>query len=488
MGQKADVAARDSHAIQRRNAEESHPHKSQTQRFVDNRSLSTAQRILIDRQQSSESSTTNSFSGNSAQRVEDEEMLQGKFAVAQRNPEEDEEPVQGKFTTVQRSAMEEEELVQGKSASDSSASQIQAQLKPTSEPSENQTGLPDNLKAGIESLSGMDVSDVRVHRNSGKPAQLNAHAYAQGNDIHVGPGQEQHLPHEAWHVVQQRQGRVKPNLQMGGVNINDDNSLEKEADTKGGQAMSVGQRVVQRAADYLGVDRNGKGVQCKADGDVLYNGESVMVHDANPVMQMFLKKLFGNAKATMLTIEAVGHVVAGIALMIAGGATIATPLGVATFLAGACQAAIAISKCIRAYLMSKDAKKYAGWLGGLISFEALLWAGCTPAAFIAGGALAIGAGIVSAVGALTKLIRGILSGLGKLSSKVKGVLIVIEAICGLFGSAAGLIGKGFTVVAKGIANVAAGVVNLVKGVRGIVTRADKDQEVNENTSLLNNEN
>jgi hypothetical protein len=24
------------------------------------------------------------------------------------------------------------------------------------------------------------------------------------------PGQEQHLPHEAWHVVQQKQGRVKP--------------------------------------------------------------------------------------------------------------------------------------------------------------------------------------------------------------------------------------------------------------------------------------
>src|SRR5689334_17082968 len=29
----------------------------------------------------------------------------------------------------------------------------------------NRTGMPDQLKAGIESLSGMDLSDVRVHVN-----------------------------------------------------------------------------------------------------------------------------------------------------------------------------------------------------------------------------------------------------------------------------------------------------------------------------------
>jgi len=46
------------------------------------------------------------------------------------------------------------------------------------------------------------------------PAQLNALAYAQGSDIHVAPGQEKHLPHEAWHVVQQSKGRVKPTMQI----------------------------------------------------------------------------------------------------------------------------------------------------------------------------------------------------------------------------------------------------------------------------------
>jgi hypothetical protein len=103
---------------------------------------------------------------------------------------------------------------------------------------ENNTGLPDNLKSGMENLSGISLDDVTVYRNSDKPAQLNAHAYAQGTDIHLGSGQEKHLPHEAWHVVQQKQGRVKPTMQMKGkVNVNDDAGLEKEADVMGAKAQ-----------------------------------------------------------------------------------------------------------------------------------------------------------------------------------------------------------------------------------------------------------
>lgn len=105
---------------------------------------------------------------------------------------------------------------------------------------ENQTGLPDNLKTGIEQLSGYTMDDVKVHYNSSKPAQLNAHAYAQGTNIHVAPGQEKHVSHEAWHVVQQKQGRVKPTMQMkGGVNINDDKTLEREADMMGNKASKT---------------------------------------------------------------------------------------------------------------------------------------------------------------------------------------------------------------------------------------------------------
>ncbi|WP_298310700.1 DUF4157 domain-containing protein [uncultured Aquimarina sp.] len=102
----------------------------------------------------------------------------------------------------------------------------------------NNTGLPDNLKSGIENLSGYRMDDVKVHYNSSKPAQLQAHAYAQGTDIHLARGQEKHLPHEAWHVVQQKQGRVKPTKQLKSkVNINDDAGLEKEADLMGQKAV-----------------------------------------------------------------------------------------------------------------------------------------------------------------------------------------------------------------------------------------------------------
>ena len=105
---------------------------------------------------------------------------------------------------------------------------------------ENNTGLPDDLKSGIENLSGHSMDDVNVHRNSDKPQQVQAHAYAQGTDIHLGPGQEKHLPHEAWHVVQQKQGRVKPTMQMmKKVNINDDQVLEKEADVMGNRALNL---------------------------------------------------------------------------------------------------------------------------------------------------------------------------------------------------------------------------------------------------------
>ncbi|MEW7289085.1 eCIS core domain-containing protein [Aquimarina sp. 2304DJ70-9] len=108
----------------------------------------------------------------------------------------------------------------------------------------NNTGLPDNLKSGIENLSGYNMGDVKVHYNSSKPAQLQAHAYAQGTDIHLAPGQEKHLPHEAWHVVQQKQGRVQPTRQLKSkVNINDSIGLEKEADVMGACALKRGQQI-----------------------------------------------------------------------------------------------------------------------------------------------------------------------------------------------------------------------------------------------------
>src|SRR5262245_50888275 len=87
--------------------------------------------------------------------------MSANAAPLQRRPEED----------------EEESVLQGKVGAGAVA---QAQA----DSSANRTGMPDGLKAGIESLSGMDMSDVRVNFNSARPARIAALAYAQGNDIH----------------------------------------------------------------------------------------------------------------------------------------------------------------------------------------------------------------------------------------------------------------------------------------------------------------
>lgn len=117
------------------------------------------------------------------------------------------------------------------------ANSYSAQQQHPIQKKENKTGLSDNLKSGVENLSGYSMDDVKVHFNSDKPGQLQAHAYAMGTDIYLAPGQEKHLPHEAWHVVQQKQGRVQPTTQMKGFAVNGDKSLESEADIMGAKAL-----------------------------------------------------------------------------------------------------------------------------------------------------------------------------------------------------------------------------------------------------------
>ena len=144
---------------------------------------------------------------------------------------------------------------------------------------ENKTGLPDGLKSGMESLSGISLNDVKVHRNSDKPAQLQAHAFAQGTDIHLGAGQEKHLPHEAWHVVQQKQGRVEPTVQMKGqVAINDSKQLEQEADTMGAKAQNLG--ISTEATPEVGVAQR-KGVGTKVVQ--MIGGITNVAEDANSI-------------------------------------------------------------------------------------------------------------------------------------------------------------------------------------------------------------
>ncbi|QNU68897.1 DUF4157 domain-containing protein [Ruminiclostridium herbifermentans] len=130
-----------------------------------------------------------------------------------------------------------DEILQRKAKLGEEDSPVRETLEPVNKKINN-TGMPDRLMEGIEKLSGMDMSDVRVHYNSDKPAQVGALAYTQGRDIHVAAGQEKYLPHEAWHVVQQAQGRVQPTMQMQGIKVNDNPGLEYEADVMGAKAQN----------------------------------------------------------------------------------------------------------------------------------------------------------------------------------------------------------------------------------------------------------
>lgn len=178
--------------------------------------------------EAAESSTDDkTVSGNFQAKIssDDAEELTQQKAIQRKAPEEEEKLLQGKFSNqpIAQMKLDEEEKLPG-------------QAKAITQRVENKTGMPDNLKAGVEQLSGLDMSDVKVHYNSNKPASVQAHAYTQGTDIHVAPGQEQHLGHEAWHVVQQKQGRVQPTTEIAGMPVNDSHSLENEADILGAKA------------------------------------------------------------------------------------------------------------------------------------------------------------------------------------------------------------------------------------------------------------
>lgn len=253
--------------------------------FADNRPAGILQAIAEPAQRSEvEDEALQGKFGNPVQREEDEgDLLQGKFEQpVQRVGEEDDESLQGKFERPVQREEDDDELVQGKILqakievdkrynrmqskhgggkahgnrtsepksrrlrdAQSSKQKIRNRLV-TKEPykrmtpaqlkSENNTGLPDKLKAAIERLSGFSMDDVRVHYNSDKPSAVQALAYTQGKEIHVASGQERHLPHEAWHVAQQMAGRVKPTTEVGGLPVNDSIELEHEADVMGEKA------------------------------------------------------------------------------------------------------------------------------------------------------------------------------------------------------------------------------------------------------------
>jgi hypothetical protein len=134
-------------------------------------------------------------------------------------------------------------------------------------------GLPEGVKGQMESSFGTSFDDVKITANSNTAKRAGALAFAQGNDIHFAPGQynpgskggQELLGHELAHVVQQREGRVKPTAEAEGMPVNNDKGLEAEADAMGAKAaqMKVDRTAI---ADHASIDGNrAAAVQMKMD-------------------------------------------------------------------------------------------------------------------------------------------------------------------------------------------------------------------------------
>ena len=164
----------------------------------------------------------------------------------------------------QRARFEAQSIVQRKEGASTPAA-MKGESGESSESSESSgaTGLPPQLKSNVEAMSGFSLDSVRVHFGSSRPAQIHALAYTQGTQIHLGPGQDRHLAHEAWHVVQQAQGRVCAQRQMkSGVAVNEDRSLEHEADVMAERAerpspRPANLRPIERVASVAQMVRGG---------------------------------------------------------------------------------------------------------------------------------------------------------------------------------------------------------------------------------------
>jgi hypothetical protein len=170
---------------------------------------------------------------------EEEESMQMKANPAQlQGGEEEEEPLQGKMNPAQLME-EEEEMAQTKMAQGAEVSSSAGSAGSSAE-------MPANVQAKMEDTMGADFSGVNIHKDSDKATNVGALAYAQGNDVHFAPGQfkpestkgQELIGHELAHVVQQREGRVQSTMQKKGMNINNDPSLEREADQLGAKAAN----------------------------------------------------------------------------------------------------------------------------------------------------------------------------------------------------------------------------------------------------------
>ena len=129
----------------------------------------------------------------------------------------------------------------------------------------------------MEAALGGSFAAVRVHVSS-YAAAIGARAFTRGTDLFFAPGAYdptspqglELIGHELAHVVQQAQGRVPVNAQLGGAPANTDEALEHEADELGAKAacavpaVKLGEGTAGAFARSPGAPNDGGPVQRKA--------------------------------------------------------------------------------------------------------------------------------------------------------------------------------------------------------------------------------
>ncbi|MGB1251678.1 MAG: eCIS core domain-containing protein [Candidatus Promineifilaceae bacterium] len=108
------------------------------------------------------------------------------------------------------------------------------------------TPVSDNVGA----LTGVDVSDTKVHRDSELPAQVGAKAMAVGDTVFFGKGQDsaETMGHELAHIAQNKTGNA-PQVQASGLEVTAANSsYEDYADSVGTAAAKSSGQVANMAA------------------------------------------------------------------------------------------------------------------------------------------------------------------------------------------------------------------------------------------------
>lgn len=120
--------------------------------------------------------------------------------------------------------------------------------------------LPELVIANVKTLSGYDLSGVKVNYNSAKPQLLRAGGYAKGLQIELAPGHESFLATAVWAIVQQMQGLVPSTRSIQGMEVNDDSTLAVEAESKGGKAVGATGRLMRTTKSTVQTKAQGEGV------------------------------------------------------------------------------------------------------------------------------------------------------------------------------------------------------------------------------------